>query len=467
MRLLYLLLLSLICISSLSAQTPVADSLNRLLLNEKIDSNKVRLMWQYADEINNSDPEKSILISQQAVYLAKSIKYTEGLSRSLGVLANGFINIGNYPLALDYNLQKLKIEEKRNNPRNMGSVLGNIGIVYVMEQEYEKAIVYYRKADSVIIRYNVQDLVYQNKLNMGDAFDKLNKLDSAFHYYNLSLQKAKALDNNYFIGISKIGLGHYFRKKQNFDSSASSYRTAIAYLKEANDDFLLCETTLGFAKLFRQHNQPDSAKYYASLSSNISKQGNFLSNELEAAEFLKDYYREQKNIDSAFAYYTVVQSLNDSINSKTKIRDLQILSINEQIRQLQIAEDKRLAAKERSQQLQMLFIALFIPGFFILTLLLSRVRIPIRVIKILGVLSLLIFFEFLTLLLHPTVKEITHHTPVLEMLIFVAIASILIPLHHKVEHWLIEKLLENRERIAGEKKIRIKSTRIKLKSNNE
>jgi hypothetical protein len=115
----------------------------------------------------------------------------------------------------------------------------------------------------------------------------------------------------------------------------------------------------------------------------------------------------------------------------------------------------------------MLFIALFIPGFFILTLLLSRVRIPIRVIKVLGVLSLLIFFEFLTLLLHPTVKEIMHHIPVLEMLIFVAIASILIPLHHKVEHWLIEKLLQNRERISGEKKIRIKSTRIKLSSNKK
>src|ERR671912_621781 len=154
MRVLYLFLISLICISSLSAQTPVADSLNKKLQTEKIDSNKVRLMWQYADEITNIDPEKSILISQQAVYLAESIKYTEGLSRSLGVLANGFINIGNYPLALDYNLQKLKIEEKRNNPRNMGSVLGNIGIVYVMEQEYEKAIVYYRMADSVITRYN-------------------------------------------------------------------------------------------------------------------------------------------------------------------------------------------------------------------------------------------------------------------------------------------------------------------------
>ncbi len=467
MKLLIFFLLPLFSISILTAQTRVADSLINLIAAEKIDSNKVRLMWQYADEINNSDPEKSILVSQQALYMARSIKYTEGLSRSLGVLANGFINIGNYPRALDYHLQKLKIEEKRNKPRNMGSVLINIGIVYVLEQEYQKALLYYRKADSVITSNNVEDLVYQVNLNLGDAFDKLNILDSAYHYYNMSLLRAKAINNIYYAGISKIGLGHYYRKKGNFDSSAINYRTAIDILTKENDDFLLCETTLGFAKLFKQNKQLDSAQHYAALSINIAKRGGFLSNELDAAEFLKNHYKEERNIDSAFAYYTIVQTLNDSINSKTKVRELQILSINEQTRQLQLEEDKRLAAKERSQQLQMLFIALFIPGFFIFTLLLSRVRIPIRMVKILGVLSLLIFFEFLTLLLHPTVKEVTHHTPVLEMLIFVAIASFLIPLHHRVEHWLIEKLVQIRERSDGEKKIRIKSTRIKLKSNNE
>jgi hypothetical protein len=83
-----------------------------------------------------------------------------------------------------------------------------------------------------------------------------------------------------------------------------------------------------------------------------------------------------------------------------------------------------------------------------------------------GILSLLIFFEFLTLLLHPTVKEFTHHTPIYEIMIFVAIAAILIPTHHRIEHWLIEKLLRNREQLAGdEKKIRIKQSKIKLQLN--
>lgn len=449
------------------AQTKKADSLAALLSIEKIDSNKVRLMWQQASEMNNYNPEQAIVLTQQAIFLAKKINYIEGVSRSLGVLANSFTNLSNYPRSLEYNLEKLKIEEKRNNPRNLGSVLMNIGVVYVLEQEYQKALVYYRKSDSVITANKLQELMHFGKVNLGDVYDRLNILDSAFYYYNFSLQLALLQKNKYYEGISRIGLGHYYRKKGNFDSSASNYKTAITYLTEANDDFLLCETTLGFAKLFQNFKQNDSAAYYANTSLAIAKKGSFQSSELDAADFLKTHYQQQKNIDSAIFYFTAVQTLNDSINSKGKIREIQTMSINEQLRQLQIAEEKKLAAVERSQQLQMLFIALFIPGFFIVTLLLSRVRIPLRVIKILGVLSLLILFEFLTLLLHPTVKELTHHTPVLEMLIFVLIASILIPAHHRIEHWLVQKLVQNRDRVATSKKTNKPLEEVNITPENE
>ena len=75
----------------------------------------------------------------------------------------------------------------------------------------------------------------------------------------------------------------------------------------------------------------------------------------------------------------------------------------------------------------------------------SRIKIHIRVVKILGILSLLILFEYLTLLFHPYVATITHHTPVIEMFIFVSIAAILIPAHHRIEHWLIQRLINNRQ----------------------
>jgi len=125
-------------------------------------------------------------------------------------------------------------------------------------------------------------------------------------------------------------------------------------------------------------------------------------------------------------------------------------------RVLYMEENKKIAARERKQQLQYLFIGIFIPGFFLLTLLLSRIRIHSRVIRILGILSLLILFEYLTLLLHPKVAKLTNHTPVYEMLIFVSIASLLIPAHHRIEAWLIKKLTHRKNGSIKLKKVNVK-----------
>ena len=79
-----------------------------------------------------------------------------------------------------------------------------------------------------------------------------------------------------------------------------------------------------------------------------------------------------------------------------------------------------------------------------------------------GIISLLILFEYLTLLLHPYVVEITNHTPLYEMLIFVSIAAFLIPAHHRVEHWFIEKLTQRRN-LYEEKKLQLRKLKLKIK----
>ena len=61
-------------------------------------------------------------------------------------------------------------------------------------------------------------------------------------------------------------------------------------------------------------------------------------------------------------------------------------------------------------------------------------------IDFMGVLSLLLAFEFITLLIHPLIEKFTNHAPVLELIILVVLAAILIPLHHQLTRWLKAKL---------------------------
>jgi len=456
-----LILFFLFCLPfGLVAQKSVTDSLYHLLDKEKVDTIKVRLMCDIGFELRLNDPEKALKITNEALSLSKKIKYTNGQSKSLGTMAIIFRILGNYPLALEYNLKRLKLVENTNNPTSFAGVLSNIALVYVNLEEYKMALTYYYKADSVINQLeNVETVKYNIALNTGDAYDKLNMNDSAFSYFNKSLTIARQAKNNYFEGMSMVGLGNSYLKSGQSLLAMANYTSGIVYLKEAEADDLLCEAYLGLATLLKKMNQKDSALFFARQSFAIAEKDGFLPRHLDAAKFLFEHYKNEKNTDSSFFYLNYVKNLNDSINSKSRIRESQVLSSNEQVRQLEIAENLKVVKKERKQQLQLLFIAIFIPGFFILTLLLSRIKLHVRLIKILGVLSLLILFEYLTLLLHPYVKELTHHTPIYEMLIFVSIAAILIPTHHRVENKLIEWLTKNRPLFAGNK-LKMKRTKI-------
>ena len=68
--------------------------------------------------------------------------------------------------------------------------------------------------------------------------------------------------------------------------------------------------------------------------------------------------------------------------------------------------------------------------------------------------ALLIVFEFLNLLLHPFLENVTHHTPVLMLVALVCIAALLVPLHHKIEKWATHRLVEKNKaiRLADAKK---------------
>lgn len=111
--------IALLSFNNVFPQPSKADSLRQLLAKEQIDTNRVRLMWQLARDINSYNPDTALSLSHQALYLAKRLNYVEGISRSLGILSNTFIKISNYPRALELNFEKLQIEEKETSPEAM------------------------------------------------------------------------------------------------------------------------------------------------------------------------------------------------------------------------------------------------------------------------------------------------------------------------------------------------------------
>ncbi len=446
------------------AQRNIVDSLEKVLRKTKDDTLIAILLEKQANALSKYAPDSAFTLARKAYQAAVNSNYNAGQSKSLGTLANISMSIGNYPKALDYNLQILQLEENSSSKEKLAGVLMNIGIVYVLQEQYNNALAYYYKADSVIVKYNIEVYKYNIAVNMGDVFDRLNKSDSAFKYFFKSLALAKGKDDHYRTGAALVGLGHSYVKMESYGLAFENYKEGIADLKQVDAHDLLCEAYLGMSNLHFKINKFAIAKQFADSAYSISKNDGFLPRQLEASQTLAKIYKEENNIDSSFFYLNNTIALNNEINSKARIRELQILSSSESQRQLEIAEKKERDAAERKQQLRLLFVGMLIPGFFVFVLLLSRVHIHLRILKFLGVLSLIFLFEYITLLFHPFVANLTHHNPFLEIIIFVAVAMIIIPLHHKTEKWLITWLLRNKPAKDQEKlKLEIKKIQINLR----
>lgn len=139
----------------------------------------------------------------------------------------------------------------------------------------------------------------------------------------------------------------------------------------------------------------------------------------------------------------MANAYRDSVFNEQKNLQAQNVIFSQQLHEKEIVEDKKNEEIERKHNLQYAMIALALVTFVVLFFVLTHSIIANeRLIKFLGILALLIVFEFLNLLLHPYVGNLTHHSPILMLGIMVGIAALFIPLHHELEHWGSHKLVE-------------------------
>jgi hypothetical protein len=284
----------------------------------------------------------------------------------------------------------------------------DFAIYYIMQQQPDSALHFVQELNETNLRLKTNMFKSYAQYLSGEVYDQLGDKTLAEVYY----------------------------KKANNIADSSQFFDEILNVKSNYTKFLL------------RNNAIDEARVQASKLLELGQQIGNNQMKLVGASLLRQIFDKLQLADRAYYYSRLESSLKDSIFSQNNINKLWTLAFNEELR---VRDEKVKTAAEsekRKQNLAYALIALGIITFLILLLLLSRSIITnIKVIEFLGIMALLIVFEFLNLLLHPFLERATNHTPLLMLLALVCIASILIPLHHRVEKWSTTKLVEKNKRI--------------------
>jgi hypothetical protein len=447
-------LLVLICLffyltSQVNAQKKVIDDNTRALITNslnklkttKLNDEKIELYLNLFKYSNN--PDSAYYYGNLAYILAANSSNPNLINRTYDDFASINNYLGNYNLAINILLEVIAKLKGINDTLTM-DLYNEIQRTYRRTKDFKNQLHYSFLVHDLEEKYGSGNLS-GSLASIGDAYQSLNMLDSALFYFNKDYErilkdskmknyKGGYLESKYLIPIGNLG---EINLRLGENDIALNYFRKLNKANEKGKNFLEPEMYREMSKCFKNMKQKDSAIFYANES---FKWGNYyLSNSeiKETANYLTTLYGDYNMKDSAFKYQNIYVKIQDSLFSNEKIRNLQIATIQENIKQEKIKEELKKEQEERQNNLILAAIGFFIPVFITVVFLISKwSKKRSKLIASLGIASLLMLFEFISLLIHPYVEKYTEHNIILMYIVLLIIASALVPLHHKMEEFV-------------------------------
>ncbi len=442
------------CMQTTYAQKPNVDSILQKVAIEKDEDKKVDLLVSLVTAEINNNPEWAIETGLKLLNQLKKENSNIELSVAYSFLGQGYRLLGNNIKALDYHHKGIAAAEKSSNLSILAFAENQTAHIYRDRQEYDKAISLYLSATAHADKGKNEKIKGWGPLNLGAVYLAINNLDSSLMYSQRCYENAVRLKVTTNLSFLFTNLGGVQSKMGNAPLAVSYFNMAINQSLGTSNIRYLNLVYTGLADHYHRFKQTDSSLFYAKKAIAVVNNTSFFYLSSKSAQLLTDIY-EKTNCDSTLKYAKVYKTAADSLNSSKANQQIQLMTFEEDLRQQEAAAEKIKVEQQRKQNIQYALLALGIISFIITFLLLSRRHITnTKLIQFLGVVALLLVFEFLNLLLHPFLERITHHSPVLMLLALVCIAALLVPLHHKLEKWATHKLVEKNKqiRLASAKK---------------
>lgn len=433
-----------------SVQIVFAQDIDALLSkysSVKNDSLRYETIQEFYVRFSEADPILFLKAAEKFLTYSQENKDKEGEAFATSMIGFCYRGLGNTTKSLQYAIKGFEIGIETGNVTVLTYTKLQLGHCYKDIKDYEQSIKYYLAAAEIgeKLKYEkTKSVAYQN---LGEVYLAMNKLDSALMYEQKDFEICKRIGFYDFFGYTLLTLGGIHGKMGNAALAVTYFGMAIQEGLKTKSPKQLSWAYTAKAQYFNDNNQKDSSIVYARKAIATVTNTSFANYRLKPSKLLLDNYRNT-NVDSAFKYSEMYRITNDSLFSTKAIQQTQLMTFENEMKQQELAIEKLKIAEQRKQNIQYALIAIGIIILFSLYLLLSRSFITnTKLIEFFGVVALLIVFEFLNLLLHPFLERITHHNPLLMLLALVAIAALLVPLHHKVEKWATAKLVEKNKQI--------------------
>ncbi|MDF2438264.1 MAG: tetratricopeptide repeat protein [Bacteroidota bacterium] len=388
------------------AQRAQVDSLLKVVSEEKADTNKVNSLHELVRLFSSQNADSAMHFGKQALSLSEKLNWQKGIALShhkIGRLHDGkgeyplaleeynkalkfwkdieissdkndlpaakagkaqtLTNMGNdhsmqanFPKALDYSFQALKIADEIGNTYLQANNNANIGSVFNMQKEYSKALEYYFKALSMYEKMQMPSGVAYCYLGIGNTYNDEKKYDKALEFYYKSLKINEETGNASYIAANLGNIGSAYSRQGKNDKALECFLRALTLDEQSGNSIGMAYRFSSLGALYIEEKKYDKAKEYLQKGLKLSEDIGSLSLQEDNHRLLSEVYSHVTDYRSSLEHYKKYSVLKDSIFNEEKNNELTRHELNYEFEkkeaELKAEQDKKeaVALAEKKKQ---------------------------------------------------------------------------------------------------------------------
>ena len=332
-------------ITSYSQDYDKIDSLKALLPIYQGEQ-KYECLEHIAGEFLYNNVDSCIKYASMLLVKATTNKDTLWMAKAEKTIGGTLCISGNLSTGLKHSIQAKEYYVISNFEEGIFGCTQNIGFIYNMMDEPQKAIKHFREAIPYFEKNKKEDVLEIIYHNLVSSLTITDQLDSATHYLKL-LEKIKLkTSNNKLLGFSLLKADLYSRLNQ-LDSAKVYYRKEYNYSKNKNDEYNENSALIGLGKLHKRTSENSTALNYFEIAEEISVKNHYTRSLTEIYRNKAEIYYSIKNYKAAYLEVKKLQAIENEIfnnENKNNLAEVKIKYESEK-RELELAKQKSILSK--------------------------------------------------------------------------------------------------------------------------
>ncbi len=266
--------------------------------------------------------DSAITFFERAFLLYGEINDKKGQSAILNNVGNLYRIQGNYPRAIENYQKSLKIDEERRDTNGVAISMVNIGLIYKNQEDWEKAMNYYSQALEIFQTRKNEFGIGVVKNNIGEVLESSGRPEQSLSYYYEAIATLNKINAFCRAVFSELGMGTAYMKLNEVDSARFYYQLSLDKGRSCENPYIITQSLLGLGQTMLYENELAKAESYYKQAYVLAYEKKLLKPMGVAANNLSRIYEKMNKNDLALEYFKIFHESNDSLLNEDKIKEI-------------------------------------------------------------------------------------------------------------------------------------------------